>query len=377
MSGRPTVWGCLVAACLIGCAQQGGGTPYEWDLPAHFSEPRVPEHNPMTVEKVALGRALFFDERLSGNETQSCASCHAPERAFTDGRRTPLGSTGVAHPRNAQTLVQVAYTASLTWGNPALVTLEQQGVVPLFGEQFPELLVHEDVLVSRFEEDPEYRRMFAEAFPDEAPPIMVAHVVEALASFQRTLIDTDAPFDRWMAGEDGALSAAARRGMELFHGDRYRCGACHGDPVTFSDSHRSVEHTPEVLPFHNIGLYDIDGEGAYPAPNVGMKELTGRPEHMGHFKAPTLRNVDRTAPYMHDGSVDTLEEVLDLFIEGGRHVQEGPHAGDGRQNPLKSALVTGVPDATEAEKQDLLAFLRSLTSESVDDPFSTAAGRVR
>lgn len=375
---RSAVHGCLwAAAWLSACAAQEGGTPYEWDLPAHFPEPQVPEHNPVTVEKVALGRALFFDERLSGNETQSCASCHEPERAFTDGRRTPVGSTGVAHPRNAQTLVQVAYTASLTWGNPALVTLEQQGVVPLFGEQIPELAVHEDVLVARLEDDPEYRRMFAEAFPEEAPPILVAHVVEALASFQRTLIDADAPFDRWMGGEEGALSAAALRGMELFQGDRYRCGACHGDPVTFSDSHRSAEHAPEVLPFHNVGLYDIDGEGAYPAPNVGVMELTQRPEHMGHFKAPTLRNVEHTAPYMHDGSVETLEEVLDLFIAGGRHVEEGPHAGDGRANPLKSPWVTGVPDATEAEKQDLLAFLRALTSESDTDRFSSAAGGVR
>jgi cytochrome c peroxidase len=358
------MWGvCLTLAVgLGGCATEGGGgTPYVWELPAHFPAPAVPAGNPMTVEKVALGEALFFDTRLSGNETQSCATCHDPERAFTDGLRTSVGATGVAHARNAQTLVQVAYTGSLTWGNPLLVRLEQQILVPLFGAQFPELVANEHVLLERLSADPEYVRLVAEAFPGETT-IMTAHVVEALAAFVRTLIDTDAPFDRWMAGEAGALSAAALRGMDLFFGDRYRCGACHGDPVTFSDSHRSAEHTPDVLPFHNVGLYDIDGEGAYPPPNVGIMELTLRPEDMGRFKAPTLRNVEHTGPYMHDGSVEALDEVLDLFIAGGRHLTDGPHAGDGRHNPHRSPLVAGVPDATEAEKADLTAFLRALSS---------------
>jgi cytochrome c peroxidase len=359
---RPWLCLCWVGvAGLVGCGEENRGTPYVWDLPAHFPEPRVPAHNPVTVEKVELGRKLFFDERLSGNETQSCASCHAPERAFTDGQATSVGSTGMAHARNAPTLVQVAYAASLAWGNPLLVTLEQHGPVPLFGEQFRELAIRQDDLVQRMSADPEYVRRFDEAFPGETPPILAAHVVEALASFQRTLIDADAPFDRWMAGEEGALSESALRGMALFHGDRYRCGACHGNPVTFSDSFVSAEHGLEALPFHNIGLYDIDGEGAYPAPNVGVMELTTRPADMGRFKAPTLRNVELTAPYMHDGSVDTLEAVLDIFIAGGRHVTEGPHAGDGRRSPLKSPLVTGVPDATEAERADLVAFLRALT----------------
>jgi cytochrome c peroxidase len=351
-------WAASLGAC---AAEGGGGTPWVWELPAHFPEPRVPEDNPVTVEKVELGRRLFFDTRLSGNESQSCASCHAPERAFTDGRVTAVGSTGEVHPRNAQTLVQVAYAASLTWGNPLLVHLEQQALVPLFGEQpIRELHVGQEALLARLGGDEEYSAQFEAAFTGEG--VTVAGVVEALASFQRTLIATDAPFDRWMAGEEGAMGEAALRGMELFFGERYRCGACHGSPVTFSDSFASAEHEPDALPFHNIGLYDIDGEGAYPWPNVGVMELTTRPEDMGRFKSPTLRNVERTAPYMHDGSVATLEEVVEIFVAGGRLVSEGPNAGDGRASPLKSPLVSGVPDATEEEKADLLAFLRALSS---------------
>jgi len=357
-----------VAGFGAGCEPEGPAG-YAWDLPPGIPPPRVPDDNPMSDEKVELGRYLFHDVRLSGNETQSCAGCHRQADAFTDGRAVSIGSTGEPTPRNSMSLANVAYVAQLTWANPALVALEDQALVPMFGDHPVELGLSgmEDVLLARLALDPMYPSMFRAAFPDDPEPLRVTNAVRAIASFERTLLSFDAPYDRAGRGEPGAMNAAAARGQELFFSERMECFHCHSG-FTLSDS---TTHTGQPLAdggLHNTGLYNIDGRGAYPAPNRGLFEHTGDPRDMGRFRAPTLRNIALTAPYMHDGSIATLEEVLDHYAEGGRTIERGPFAGVGADSPLKSIFMHGFT-LTDAERDDVLAFLRGLTDTAfIEDP---------
>jgi cytochrome c peroxidase len=355
----------VAAAAWLVPARQAG---YVWQLPAGFPVPRVPADNPMSAVKVELGRHLFYDKRLSQNGTQACASCHRQEYAFTDGRTHGVGSTGQAHVRNSMTLTNVAYASRLTWANGLLDRLEDQALVPMFGDTPIELgLRDEAVLHDRLAADPAYVALFAAAFPDERAPITIGNVTRAIASFERTLISANSPYDRYTRGDADALSPSARRGMELFLSERLECFHCHGG-FDFSDAidHRGMAE-PERA-FHNNGLYDLDGKGAYPASDRGLIVLTGRPEDMGRFKAPTLRNVAVTAPYMHDGSIATLDEVIDHYAAGGRTIASGPNAGVGSDSPRKDAFVAGFV-LSAAERVDLIAFLRSLTDgDFLTDP---------
>jgi cytochrome c peroxidase len=338
---------------------------YVWNLPKGFPPPRVPEDNPMTNAKVALGRYLFYDVRLSGNETQSCASCHQQDKAFSDGATTAIGSTGEVHPRNSMSLTNAAYNPTQTWVNPNLTTLEKQIIIPMFGE-FPVelgLAGMEKELVARLESDERYQKMFADAFPEEENPITVGNTVKALASFTRSLISFNSAYDRYVYERDkAALSESARLGMNLFFSERFECHHCHGG-FNFTQAIDHANLASPQIQFHNTGLYNVDGTGAYPEPNVGLFEFTRKDADQGKFRAPSLRNVALTAPYMHDGSVKTLEEVLAFYEAGGRHISDGENAGDGRRNPNKSGFVPGFT-LSEEERQGLLDFLNSLTDET-------------
>ncbi len=365
----------VLLAAALACGGGGGDSGDEPSdllaelLPAGFPAPRVPEDNPLTAEKVALGRHLFYDERLSGNATQSCASCHRQELAFTDGKVAPSGSTGEALVRNSPTLTNAAYNATLTWANPSLTEFEEQLLVPIFGEAPVELGAtgREDQILQRFAADGYYAEQFPRAFPELAEPISFPAVVRALASFVRTMISGRSPYDRFVyEEEEAALSPSARRGLELFFSERLECFHCHsGFNLTQSTLH--AQSAFGAARFHNTGLYNVDGRGAYPARDTGLYEFTSRFQDMGRFRAPTLRNIGVTAPYMHDGSLETLEDVLRFYGEGGRNVEEGPDAGDGRRSPLKSGFMVGF-ELTEAERDDVVAFLESLT----DRDFLTA-----
>ena len=333
---------------------------WDWNLPAGFPQPLVPADNPMTAEKVRLGRFLFYDTRLSGNATSACATCHRPELAFTDGRPRAVGSTGERHPRGAMSLVNVAYNATYTWADPRLERVEDQMLVPLSGHDPIELGIggREREVLERFRGDPELLALFREAFPSDADPLTLQSVVRAIAAFTRTILSGDSPYDRFVyRGEGDAMSASARRGMRLFFSERLRCAECHGG-FTFSGPIR-FEGAADIAPtFHNTALYDLDGQGAYPPENTGLHAVTGAAVDMGRFRAPTLRNVAVTAPYMHDGSVATLDEVIDLYAAGGR----------APKNPLKSERLSGF-SIDAAEKRDLLAFLDSLTDHGfLTDP---------
>jgi cytochrome c peroxidase len=324
----------------------------------------------MTPAKVELGRRLFHDRALSGNGTFACSSCHRQELAFTDGRGRAVGSTGELHPRGAMSLANVAYSASLTWADARLTRLEDQARIPMFNEHPVELGLsgHEEELLRRLRAHPGYRGMFSAAFPDDADPVTLANVTRAVASFERTLISGDSPYDRLVYRDDtGALSESAKRGMRLFFSERLNCSRCHGG-FTFSGPIAFEGLRPIAPTFHNNGLYNLRGTGDYPDDDPGLYGVTGRKEDMGRFRAPTLRNIELTAPYMHDGSVATLADVIEHYARGGRLVRDGPDAGEGRDSPRKSDLVKGF-DLDDRGKADLVEFLKSLTDRSfVHDP---------
>jgi len=347
----------------------GEESQWEWDLPEHFPEPKVPQDNPMTAEKVELGRHLFYDERLSANGTQACASCHRQELAFTDGLALPIGSTGDVIPRNSMSLANVAYSSRHTWGNPLLESLSQQATIPLFNEIPTELgaVFAEQEILDRLADDSLYLELFDSAYPDEGERISWINIRDSIASFQRSLLSYSSPYDAFITGDDDAISESAKRGANLFFGELFECHHCHnGFNFTNATEHAgTVFDTPA---FFNTGLYNIDGEGTYPQAGWGIAEFTLEADDMGKHKPPTLRNIALTGPYMHDGSIATLDEVVETYAAGGRLIEEGPNAGDGRANPYKSSFVSGF-EMSEQDQADLVAFLESLTDEVfISDP---------
>ncbi|MEK8032908.1 MbnH family di-heme enzyme [Ideonella sp. DXS29W] len=384
--------GACLAWLLTACG--GGGTTVTdtsgadgdvtLDLPGHFPQPQAAADNRLTAAKVELGRFLFYERRLSGNGQQSCSSCHQQDKAFTDGLASSVGSTGMTHPRNAQSLGNVVYNATLTWAGPALVALESQMLVPIFGTDPVEMGVNDgnsEEVLGRLRADSGYVARFSQAFPEAVggsePLINWQRVVQSIASFQRTLITGRSKFDEYRAGRV-QLTAQEERGRVLFFGEKAECFHCHGS-FNFNDQVVHAGSRPGFIetPFHNTGLYNIDGRGAFPEPNRGLFETTFAPGDMGRFRAPSLRNVEVTGPYMHDGSIRTLEDVLDFYAAGGRLIASGPYAGDGRLNPFKSELVSRI-NLNSQEKADIVAFLRTLTDHAflTDPRFSDpAAGR--
>ncbi|EDX85372.1 Di-haem cytochrome c peroxidase family [Synechococcus sp. PCC 7335] len=360
----------LVFSLSVGLDHAMGAEPavarsdFQWDLPNWVPKPVVPSDNPMSVAKVELGRHLFYEPRLSATGDFSCATCHVQALAFTDGEKTSPGATGQLHHLNSMSLTNVAYNSVQTWANPLMQHLEQQMLIPLFGEDPIELGMagKELELLSMLREDPEYRAQFKTAFV-EADPVSVRNITQAIAAFERTLVSFNSPYDRYRYGGDRtAISDSAKRGEALFTSERMECFHCHGG-LNFSDSARHERSGFTEVAFHNTGLYNLDGNGAYPPGNTGVAEVTLDPHDMGRFRAPTLRNIALTAPYMHDGSISSLSEVIDHYAAGGRTISEGPFAGVGSENPLKSSFIKGF-SITASEKQDLIAFLESLTDET-------------
>ncbi len=336
---------------------------YQWDLPQWVPEPIVPPDNPMSREKVELGRHLFYDKRLSADSSMSCATCHRQEKAFTDGKARSEGIDGTLGGRSAMSLANAGYLPVLTWMNPNLNSLEIQALIPIFGEHPVEMGMagREGLLFERLKAEPRYRKLFSEAFPDESTRgdealYSLSTVTKALAAFQRSLVSFGSAFDQYRyEGKKEALSASAKRGESLFFGEKMECYHCHGG-LNFNDN---VQHSRMPFPelgFHNTGLYDIDGKGSYPKKNPGIIEITGLAGDTGKFRTPTLRNIALTAPYMHDGSIPTLAEVIrSHYARAGRASMEY-----GQPNPLRSEFLQGF-EVTDDEVADLVVFLESLT----------------
>lgn len=307
-------------AALVPLSAAVAGEAFEWQLPRGFPVPAVPADNPMSDAKVALGRRLFFETRLSISGKHSCASCHLPERAFSDGRARAVGATGQELTLNAMALVNVAYNITYGWAQPQVRSLEDQMLQPLFNEHPIELGLkgREQQVVALLSRDESYRASFASAFPD-APSIEIEHVIKAIAAFERTLIFGRSPFDRYVfEGDHDALTPAAKRGMEIFFSKEAGCASCHSG-FNFSGNWR-------------------DAEGETGEPSFALNGTSAIP-----MRVPTLRNIALTAPYMHDGRYATLEAVLDHY------------ASLDEKAPLPALRITA------SQRRDLLEFLNSLT----------------
>ena len=338
---------------------------FEWPLPAWVPAPTVPADNPMTRDKAELGRHLFYDTRLSANLAMSCATCHVQAKAFTDGRATPVGVTGEKGVRSAMGLANVAYLPVLTWSNPQITSLELQALNPIFGEHPVEMGMagREQQIFSRLRTVPKYRELFAKAFPAEASQgdealYSLSTLTKAIASFQRGLLSFDSAYDRYKYGKQpNAISPAAKRGEKLFFGEKMECYHCHGG-FNFTDNVQHVRLPFAERGFHNTGLYNQDGKGAYPPGNSGIAEFTGEAADMGKFRTPSLRNIEVTAPYMHDGSIRTLELVIRKhYALAGRSVATVQGA-----SPLRSELIAGF-ETSPQEVADVVAFLKALTDQ--------------
>lgn len=325
---RPLLTGSLLAAVFLCAAAQAPNFPALWrpEIPLGLDlYMPIPEDNPLTPEKVALGRRLFFDPILSHDFTLSCATCHDPRRAFTDGLPLAVGVEGRSGVRHAPALLNRAWGKSQFWDGRA-ASLEEQALQPLENPNEFDMTLEE--VITRLKSHSDYPALFQSAF---AHPPNKEDLGRALASYVRTILAGNAPIDRYFDGEPEALTAEARQGLRLFRG-KAKCTACHLGP-TFTDED-----------FHNTGV--AWREEAFADP--GRFAVTGKEEDRGAFKTPTLRQLARTAPYMHDGSLKTLEEVIEFYNAGGR-----PNS---HLDPEIKLL-----KLTEEERQALVAFLRSLT----------------
>jgi cytochrome c peroxidase len=295
---------------------------YSWTLPRGFPVPAVPTDNPMSEAKVALGRKLFHDTRLSVTDRYSCASCHDPARAFTDGRARAVGATGGIMRRGAMTLTNVAYDASYGWITPHVTTLEAQMRQPLFNEHPIEMGLsgRQSAVVAMLRADPHYAEAFRRSFPSDLIAVSLPNMTRAIAAYERTLISGASPFDRYVyQGDHAALDEPAKRGLALFYSKRVGCANCHRG-FNFTGTWTEREH-PRAPP-------SFARNGVVPRP----------------MRIPTLRNIALTAPYMHDGRFTTLDEVI-------RHYER---AGG-------TAAKLAVFRLTDQERRDLIAFLDSLT----------------
>jgi cytochrome c peroxidase len=317
----------LLTACNTNVRETTGGfTPETQPLPGQLAgyEPMsIPPDNPMTPQKIALGRQLFFDERLSVDGSKSCYSCHVCEHGLTDGLPKAIGAGNKQLPRNSPTLWNIGYYKEFYWDGRSS-SLEKQALAAWTGANMG---AKADETVAKLNSLQDYRTQFHQVFQSDATP---DNVVKAIAAFERTIIGGNTAWDRWKAGDNSAISQSAWRGWNIFQS--IKCNNCH-DGALFTDQQ-----------YHNIGIGMDQKE-----PDAGRFKVSNRPEDTGAFKTPTLRDIEKSAPYFHDGSVKTLEEAVDIMLGGGK-----PNQYLDKKNLQPHKLL---PE----QREDLLNFLRSLT----------------
>lgn len=367
--------GLVLAVCSVAGVASAAADP-----PLGLRPVPIPADNPQTPQKIALGNRLYHEARFSADGTVSCATCHEEDKAFTDGKPVSTGVHGQHGTRNAPTVVNAAYMEHLFWDGRE-PDLEGQSKQPPVNPVEGGLPSHQPML-EVVRNDPSYVDAFREVFGVEPDQITIDHIAKAIASFERTIVAGDSPFDRWhFGGDEDAVSDAAKRGFTVFTGQG-RCVSCHQieqDQALFTDNR-----------FHNIGVgfKNIQGreeeiaqkfiqakaEGADvdktvlsdpDASELGRFAVTENINQIAAFKTPTLRNIDLTAPYMHDGSQKTLEDMVNFYNNGGR-----VHADD----PVSPFLSGGIRplNLTDQQKADLVAFLKTLTSPTIAAQASAA-----
>jgi cytochrome c peroxidase len=296
-------------------------------LPLGLVDRVWPAENPFSLEKAELGRLLFFDKRLSVDDTVSCADCHNPKFAFTDGQAVATGVRGQKGGRSAPTVINRVYSVEQFWDGRA-PTLEEQAKGPIANPI--EMANTHEAVVARLKTIKGYGPLFKRAFGSDE--ITIDLVAKAIATFERTIVSGNSPYDRYKSGNKTALSESARRGMDIFF-NKTKCDQCHFG-INFTDGS-----------FVNLGV-GMDK----PEPDLGRYLFTKRESDKGAFKTPTLREIAHTAPYMHDGSLAALEDVVEFYNKGGT---PNPNL-DKRMKKL---------DLTEQDKKDLVEFLKSLSGE--------------
>ncbi|MCE3007819.1 MAG: c-type cytochrome [Bacteroidetes bacterium] len=337
---QPGKWLLAALVCIhaLGCQRAGpllsepdtpqADEPYPFYQPENFPEATFPDDNRLTTSRVNLGKRLFFDPVLSRDGSISCGSCHLPEKAFTDGRQLSAGVAGRLGMRNAPSLVNMAFLPRFFNWDGGTPSLELQALVPLESHLEMDLPVHESV--ERLRADPDYVERFRMAYGTEPT---VGSLTRALAAYTRTLVSADSRYDQYVrSGNQSHLTDAELRGMELFNNEKGDCFHCHGTDLFTSNG------------FHNTAITATIGDR-------GRGQITLNARDDGKFKVPSLRNVALTAPYMHNGSMATLEEVV-------RHYNRGGHAENPNKDPLMRPL-----NLSEQEIVDLVAFLNALTDE--------------
>ena len=327
VSGPTLVIIILCAGCSSNVKRSSGGfTPNVQPLPkqlAAYGPMPVPADNPMTPEKVELGRQLFFDGRLSADGSKSCYSCHVCEHGLTDGLPKAIGAGNKELPRSSPTLWNIGYHSEFNWDGRT-GSLEKQALAAWTGANMG---ANANDIVAKLNALQDYKTQFQRVFQSDATP---DNVVKAIAAFERTIINGDTAWDRWKTGNNMDISRSAWRGWNIFQA--IKCNNCH-DGVLFTDQQ-----------YHNIGIGMDQKE-----PDVGRFKVTNNPQDTGAFKTPTLRDIEKSAPYFHDGSARTLEEAVDIMLGGGK---PNPHLDTKNLQPHKL-----LPE----QREDLLNFLRSLT----------------
>ena len=298
-------------------------------IPLGLDQLKIPADNPMTPEKVELGKLLYFDKRLSKDGTISCATCHDPTKAWAENEPTSTGIKHLVGGRNSPTVINAAYLPVQFWDGRA-ATLEEQALGPIenpieMGNAMP-------IVVEDLGKIGDYKERFQKVF---GTGVTKEGLAKAIAAFERTILSGDSPYDRFKGGDKGALSEEAKRGMEVFM-DKAECKLCHAPPI-----------------FTNGGFYNAGVDAQKEKPDEGRKKVTGKDEDMGKFRVAPLREVASTAPYFHDGSAAKLEDAVELMASGGK------------DNPHLSAMMKSVRDAklTDQDKKDLVAFLKALSGK--------------
>lgn len=308
--------------------------------------------------KITLGQYLFYDTRLSANNTKACATCHAPQFAFSDGYRRSSGIYADETKHNSPSLINIAERQSLNWAEPNLKSLEVQMLRPLFGTSPTEMGAknHETLIYQRLSTDSLYRQLFAKAYPHRSNAINFEHIKQCIALFLSNLKSHNSPYDVYLRTSDTTyFNHLAQKGLKLFFSDRLGCGNCHNG--TNFDTPIKGTH------FANIGLYNCNHNNTYPNNDLGIAEITQKKADNGRFRIPSLRNVALTAPYFHDGTVATLNEILHIYENGGRNLTYGNCTGNGQLNTYKDKRLRHF-SLTTTEKQQLIAFLHSLSDTS-------------